>query len=256
MPYEKLKRFFSENPSAILGFSGGVDSTFLLSAGLRCGADVKPYFVKTAFQPAFELADAERACALLNVKLNIIPLDVLSSEAVVSNPPERCYHCKRVIFSALREIADAESRVLLDGNNASDDFDDRPGMRAVLELNSRSPLRECGLTKDEIRRLSKEAGLFTWDKPAYSCLATRIAHGLRITEQSLRNVEEAENALFSLGFSNFRVRLTADGAARIQCLPGQINEMITKREDIIKKLSPLFSAVTLDLKPRLQISNP
>lgn len=251
MPTEALKEFFNKHPSAALGFSGGVDSSYLLYAGLACGAAVKPYFIKTAFQPAFELSDAERLCAGLGVALTVIPLAVLSEPSVAENPADRCYHCKKRIFGTLKKRAAADGfAVLLDGNNASDDTGDRPGMRACAELGVFSPLREAGLTKDEIRRLSKEAGLFTWDKPAYACLATRINTGRTITAEMLEKIEKAEDILFSLGFYDFRVRVAADGAARIQCPASQMPEVLRQREKIMEALSPGFAAVTLDLKGR------
>ena len=195
-----LLAFFKENPKAALGFSGGVDSSYLLYAGVQAGADIHPYYIKTAFQPQFELDDAERLCAQLGVPLTVLELDVLKNEAVTANPPDRCYHCKTALFGALsaRALADGYT-LLLDGTNASDDAGDRPGMRALKELHVCSPLRECGLTKAEIRRLSREAGLFTWDKPAYACLATRIPSGDAITAEKLLATERAEAFLFSLG---------------------------------------------------------
>lgn len=168
-----LEQFFQDHPQGALAFSGGVDSAFLLWAGLRAGADLRPCFVKTPFQPQFELEDSRRLCARLGVALTVIELDVLDDPAVSSNPPDRCYHCKRRLFSHLIDwAAGTELPLVLDGTNASDDAGDRPGMRALEELGVRSPLRECGLTKERIRALSREAGLFTWNKPSYACLAT------------------------------------------------------------------------------------
>ena len=155
-----LLAFFKENPKAALGFSGGVDSSYLLYAGVQAGADIHPYYIKTAFQPQFELDDAERLCAQLGVPLTVLELDVLKNEAVTANPPDRCYHCKTALFGALsaRALADGYT-LLLDGTNASDDAGDRPGMRALKELHVCSPLRECGLTKAEIRRLGQQIKL-------------------------------------------------------------------------------------------------
>ena len=131
----KIQEFFRECPRAALGFSGGVDSAYLLWAGLEQGAQVRPYFVKTAFQPQFELEDARRLCAQLGVELTVLEADILSVPCVAENPPDRCYHCKRALFGALRERALADGfSVLLDGTNASDDAGDRPGMRAIAEL--------------------------------------------------------------------------------------------------------------------------
>ena len=165
-----LQEFFRENPRVALGFSGGADSAYLLWEAVNNGAQVRPYYVNSQFQPEFELRDARRLCEELSVELAVIPLDVLGSPKVRENPPDRCYHCKRAIFGALRERALSEGfPVLIDGTNASDDAGDRPGMRALGELSVRSPLRECGISKEEVRERSRAAGLFTWDKPAYAC---------------------------------------------------------------------------------------
>ena len=246
----ELRDFFQECPKVALGFSGGVDSAYLLYAALDHGAQVRPYFIKTAFQPQFELEDARRLCAQLGVELTVVELDVLQIPGVAENPPDRCYHCKRALFGRLRQQAQADGyTVLIDGTNASDDAGDRPGMRALGELSVRSPLRECGITKAQVRALSKEAGLFTWDKPAYACLATRVPTGEAIAPETLQKVEAAEEALFSLGYSDLRVRVF-HGAARLQ-LPGQQLEQAAKeREAILQALSPWFDTVLLDLKER------
>ena len=246
----ELRDFFQECPKVALGFSGGVDSAYLLYAALDHGAQVRPYFIKTAFQPQFELEDARRLCAQLGVELTVLELDVLQIPGVAENPPDRCYHCKRALFGRLRQQALADGyTVLIDGTNASDDAGDRPGMRALGELSVRSPLRECGITKAQVRALSKEAGLFTWDKPAYACLATRLPTGETITPEVLQKVEAAEDALFSLGYKDLRVRVF-HGAARLQ-LPGEQLERATKeREAILQALSPWFDTVLLDLKER------
>ena len=245
-----LLAFFKENPKAALGFSGGADSSYLLYAGVQAGADIHPYYIKTAFQPQFELDDAERLCAQLGVPLTVLELDVLKNEAVTANPPDRCYYCKTALFGALsaRALADGYT-LLLDGTNASDDAGDRPGMRALKELHVCSPLRECGLTKAEIRRLSREAGLFTWDKPAYACLATRIPSGDAITAEKLLATERAEAFLFSLGLTDFRVR-NYHGAARLQFPEAQLNAVLAHRAEILQELKKDYPAVLLDLEVR------
>ncbi len=244
-----LWAFFHENKRAALAFSGGTDSAYLLYAGLQCGADIRPYYVKTAFQPQFELEDALRLAKQLGVELTILERDALSP-AIAANSTDRCYYCKRALFGALREQAVKDGYpLLIDGTNASDDASDRPGIRALNELSVRSPLRECGLTKDEIRRLSKEAGLFTWDKPAYACLATRIPTGRPITAELLQQVEASENVLFSFGFSDFRVRIYGD-AARLQFLPTQMTKAVELREEIRRGIAPYFNMIFLDLAGR------
>lgn len=246
----QLEAFFAAHPKAAVAFSGGVDSAFLLWAACAYGCDVRAYYAHSAFQPAFELADARRLSDALAIPLAVIELDILSVPGAAQNGPDRCYHCKKAIFTALRAAAAADGNaILLDGTNASDNADDRPGILALRELEVRSPLRECGLTKAEIRRMSSAAGLFTWDKPAYACLATRIPTGTALRAEDLRRVETAENALSLLGFSDFRVRILGD-CARIQLPAGQIDGFLAGREAVLAALSPLFSGVLLDLEVR------
>lgn len=245
-----LQKFFAEHPRAALGFSGGVDSSYLLWAAVNAGADIAPYYIQTAFQPAFELEDAQRLCAQIGVKLNVIRLDALADPRVAANPANRCYYCKVGLFGALRARAKADGYdLLLDGTNASDDAGDRPGMKALREMEVRSPLRECGLTKAMIRQESRKAGLFTWDKPAYACLATRVPTGRTITSELLRRVEGAETALFALGFTDFRVRLY-DEAARLQLPEGQLAKAVEQRQAIRQALAPWFDVVLLDTQTR------
>lgn len=245
-----LNAFFKENPRCALGFSGGVDSAYLLYAAVRAGAEVGAYFVKTPFQPECELADARRLAGELGVALHVVELDVLALPEVAENPADRCYYCKKALFGALKAQALADGcHVMLDGTNASDDASDRPGMRALGELDVRSPLREAGLTKDEIRRLSREAGLFTWDKPAYACLATRVETGRPIRRQDLKRVEAGEGTLEQLGFRDFRLRLMGN-CARLQVKGAQMALALEKRQEIRELLSPWFEGVVLDLKER------
>ena len=246
----ELSEFFARNPKTALAFSGGVDSSFLLYAGMRYGKEIKAYYVRTAFQPEFEYQDALRLAASLGAQLEVITPDVLSQPQVTANPANRCYYCKQVIFSSILEHARNDGfSVLLDGTNASDAEGDRPGMQALRELSVRSPLRECGLTKARIRELSREAGLFTWDKPAYACLATRIPTGEKITAEKLSATESAEGELFAMGFTDFRVRWYA-GAARLQFPAVQLPRVLERREEILTKLKEYYPAVLLDLEVR------
>ena len=245
-----LEQFFQENPRCALGFSGGVDSAYLLYAGVKAGADIRPYFIKTVFQPAFELADAQKLAQGLGVEVTVLELDALADPRVAANPADRCYYCKQNLFRTLKDRAIADGYpVLLDGTNASDEAGDRPGMRALAELSVRSPLRECGLTKAEIRARSREAGLFTWDKPAYACLATRVPAGETITADILARVEGAEDALFRLGYTDFRVRVF-HGAARLQLPRGQMERAVREAETIQAALKPYFTPILLDLEGR------
>jgi uncharacterized protein len=241
-----LQTFFKENPKVALGFSGGCDSSYLLYAALHYGADIKAYYIKTPFQPQFELDDALRMASQLGINITVVEHNVLSEPKVAENPADRCYYCKTALFGLLMKLAVSDGYpVLIDGTNASDDEGDRPGMRALKELSVRSPLRECGITKSEVRRLSREAGLFTWDKPAYACLATRIPTGQSITAKLLSDVENAEGVLFSMGFSDFRVRVF-NGAARIQLPADQLNKALESRKEIYLRFKPYFETVLLD----------
>lgn len=245
-----LEDFFQANKKMALAFSGGVDSAYLLYAACRCGADVRPYYVKTCFQPAFEFQDAEKLARSLGVSMTVVEISILDKERIRKNPGDRCYYCKRAILGAILEQARRDGYdLLLDGTNASDDISDRPGYRALQELEVRSPLREAGLTKKRIRELSHEAGLFTWDKPAYACLATRIPTGETITADKLARTEAAEAYLFSLGLTDFRVRLYG-GAARIQVPEGQLAQVLAHRAEIVERLRRDYPAVLLDLEVR------
>lgn len=245
-----LGEFFQMYPKVALAFSGGVDSAYLLYAAVSCGAQVRAYYVKSAFQPQFELEDAQRLAKELNADMRVLQVDVLANQHVASNPADRCYYCKREIFTAILNAAAEDGfSVLIDGTNASDDAADRPGMRALREMSVRSPLRECGLTKAEVRRRSKEAGLFTWDKPAYACLATRVPAGVEITEEMLQKTEAAEDFLFSQGFSDFRVRMMGN-AARLQLPEAQLPLLLEKRQTVVSELKKSYGAVLLDLEVR------
>lgn len=246
----ELEQFFKQNSRAAIAFSGGVDSAYLLYAAVNCGAKVKAYYVKTAFQPQFELEDALKLAEQLHAEMEVLQLDVLCKPKVVENPADRCYHCKREIMSAILSAAKKDGfQLLLDGTNASDDTADRPGMRALEELCIRSPLRECGLTKPEIRSRSKAAGLFTHDKPAYACLATRIPTGETITAEKLQRTEAAETYLSSLGLRDFRVRYQA-GAAKLQVTEADLQRVLSSRRRITEELKKYYSSVLLDLEVR------
>lgn len=245
-----LELFFKENPKAAIAFSGGVDSAYLLYAGVKYGAGVKAYYVKTDFQPQFELEDAIRLARELGAEMEVLQLDILCNKTVTENPADRCYHCKKEIFTAIMEAARADGfALLLDGTNASDDASDRPGMRALRELSVRSPLRECNLTKTEIRRRSKEAGLFTHDKPAYACLATRIPTGEKITAQRLHRTELAESWLTALGLRDFRVRMQGN-SAKLQVTAADLETVMQNREKIVTELKKYYDSVILDLEVR------
>ncbi len=245
-----LQEFFAQHPRLALGLSGGVDSAYLLAEAVRCGCQIQPYFVDSPFQPRFELEHAQRLCAEQGVTLKVLPAQPLADPQVARNDSQRCYYCKKQVFGAILAAAKADGyTVIIDGTNASDDASDRPGMRALAEMQVYSPLRLCGITKAQVRQRSKELGVFTWNKPAYACLATRIPTGTAITEEALQRVEQAENEMFRLGFTDFRVRLWGQ-TARLQLPESQLEQAAKRHGEIVTALSPWFEGVVLDLVPR------
>ena len=245
-----LETFFREHPRAVLGFSGGVDSAYLLYAAKAAGAEVHPCFVQSPFQPSGALAEARALAAAMGLELAVLELDPLADENIAANGPRRCYFCKKTIFSALKGFAGEKGIPdILDGTNASDDAGDRPGFQALRELGILSPLRTCGLTKADIRARAREAGLSVWDKPSNSCLATRIPAGTPITAEALARVDGAESALRALGFSGLRVRL-AGSALHLELPEGQIPQCAEMGAAVRKALAPYGEKILLDLKGR------
>ena len=245
-----LKDFFADHPRVAVAFSGGVDSSYTLASALTYAQAAHAYFVKSAFQPAFELEDARRVASLLDAPLTVLDVDVLANPRVTVNPVDRCYFCKQAVFGAIGQAARADGfDTIVDGTNATDDASDRPGMRALTEMGVLSPLRLCGIGKADVRRGAKDLGLPTWDKPSYACLATRIPTGQEITAESLARTERAESFLFDRGLSDLRVR-TVGEAAKIQVPAAQFPLVMAHRREIVDALSADYSDVWLDLEAR------
>ena len=245
-----LKDFFTEHQNVAVAFSGGVDSAYLLYAAKKYAEKVCAYYVKSDFQPEFEFDDAIKLAKELDVEIKIIHLDILSVPGVKENSANRCYYCKKAILSSIITEAEKDGfRILADGTNASDDENERPGVKALRELSVCSPLRDSGLSKADIIKLSKEAGLFTWNKPAYACLATRVATGEELTIEKLSATESAEDYLRSLEFTDFRIRLK-EGVGKIQINEAQIMPFIENRKRILEFLKKYYDSVVLDLEVR------
>lgn len=245
-----LRAFFEAHPRVAIAFSGGVDSTYLVTAAAQYAQSVHAYTIDSVFVPRFELEGAKALTKKLGVAHTLLPIDVLQNETVVQNPKDRCYFCKKAVFFTIWEAAKKNGYdLLLDGTNASDDASDRPGMKALAELDVLSPLRLCGLTKTLIREKSRALGLPTWNKPSYACLATRIPTGEPITKEKLERTEWAETYLMGLGFSDFRVRLFA-GCAKLQVKKAQLPLFLQHREDILAMLRTRYDGVFLDLEVR------
>ena len=247
--YEKLMEYLSSLGSVAVAFSGGVDSAFLLkTAHDVLGDNAIAITEVTAVLPGREREDAETFCADNGIKQVTVTTDVLKIEGFAKNPYDRCYICKKELFSEIKSTAaHLGIRYVCEGSNTDDDTDYRPGMRAVAELDIKSPLKYAGLSKAEIRALSKDMGLSTWDKPSFACLASRFVYGERITEEKLGMVEKAEQLLFNLGISQFRVRIH-DRMARIEVEPKEFGRVIAASDEINTYFKSLgFSYAALDL---------
>ena len=255
-PSMTINDFFEEHNKIAIAYSGGTDSVYLLYAAHQAGADVRAYYVRSQFQPEFEFSDAKEMAARIfgkntdRLPLSIIELDALADNRVSSNPQDRCYYCKLNIMGTIMEAARSDGYTLLcDGTNASDDVNDRPGMKALAELGVVSPLRMCGLTKSEIRKRLKDAGIPVWNKPAYACLATRIASGELITADKLRRTETAEGILYDMGFRDFRVRMRGDSAL-VQVKADQYRKALDCSVEIVRNLGNLYKSVAIDSNTR------
>lgn len=245
-----LAQFFSEHKNIGIALSGGVDSIYLMYMAVTCGANVRAYFAKSEFQPESELRDAAEAAEKLGAALRVIDFSVLGDENIVKNGEDRCYFCKRGMMERIAAAArDDGCEIICDGTNASDDVSERPGFRALGELSVISPLRICGLTKEAIRKNARDAGISVWNKPSYSCLATRIKREEKITKEKISRVNEAEKELFSLGFSNFRVRCGTE-EAKLE-LSKKDTQLYRQNQKVIEKvLKKYFGCVIVEPEAR------
>ena len=249
--YENLKKIIKECGKLAIAFSGGVDSTFLMKVAHDVlGENAVAVTISSLFVTDDELLGAKKFCEGEGVKHVIYKADVLSIPGIDVNPLDRCYICKKAIFTNVGKIvADMGINVIAEGTNVDDDSDYRPGMRAIKELGVRSPLKEAGLTKNEIRQLSHMLSLPTWNMPSAACLASRVAYGEKITGEKLNMVYKAEKYIRSLGFGQFRVRLQS-GIARIELSQDDIDRFMDKdiRNAVSEKLHNIgFKYVSLDL---------
>lgn len=250
--YQKLLHILSGCGSLAVAFSGGVDSSFLLKAAQEAlGENVLALTVDSLFVPRSEVSEAIDFCQQHGIRQQRMVADVLALPNVAENPADRCYYCKKALFERMKAAALACGiSILAEGTNLDDEGDYRPGMRAIRELSVRSPLREAGLCKAEIRELSRRMGLESWDKPSMACLASRIAYGETLTAEKLHAVEQAEMLLRSFGIRQCRVRVHGT-LARIELQPQDFCLLLDEplRRELVNKLKSFgFRYVSLDLE--------
>ena len=250
--YELLKTELSSCGRVSIAFSAGVDSALLLYAAHEAlGDNVLAITADSPVYPKSELGAAVDFCRRYGIRHEIFDPGELACEEYAENPPDRCYICKHILMGRMLEISKSHGiDILAEGSNTDDEGDYRPGMRAIRELGIRSPLREAGLSKKEIREISRKIGLSTWDKPSYACLASRIPYGDRITETKLNMIGQAERVLKDMGFEQCRVRVHGD-LARIELEEERLADVMSTAKtrhhihDRFKQLG--FSYVSLDI---------
>lgn len=249
--YEQLLEYIKSLGSVAVAFSSGVDSTFLLFAAKEAlGDKIIAVTASANFVPKRELDEATIFCNEHDIRHEVNLIDGLKIEGFTQNPKNRCYICKRAIFETFLSLADREGiNAILEGSNVDDEGDYRPGLQAIAELGIKSPLRQLGFTKNDIRVLSKYLNLPTWEKQSFACLASRFVYGETITAEKLSMVDKAEQLMFDLGFNQVRVRIH-NMMARIEIMPDEFEKLIS--DDIRNRITKSFKEygfeyVTMDL---------
>ena len=247
---EQLKNNLKQMKCVAIAFSGGVDSTFLTKVAYEVlGEKAIAVTATSSTYPKRELEEAKQYAKQIGIQHILINSEETEIDNFSKNPNNRCYYCKKELFSKIKQIAKENNlNYVLDGSNVDDTSDYRPGMKALEELGVVSPLRDVGFTKQEIKELSKDMQLDTWDKPAFACLASRFPYGVKITKSKLMQVEKAESFLFSLGIKQFRVRYH-DETARIEVFKNDFQKVLNHSEEITKYFKEIgFKYITLDME--------
>ncbi|MEG1642447.1 MAG: ATP-dependent sacrificial sulfur transferase LarE [Synergistaceae bacterium] len=245
-----LKKYFKTVPNIAIAYSGGIDSTLLLHMAKKYGTQIKAYYVKSIFQTEEEVLKAEKTAKELNAQIDIIKVEVEKEKNIMQNGENRCYLCKKIIFTTIKEHAAKDGYThIIDGTNASDNPQTRPGMKALTELGIFSPFAELGITKKEIREIAKSENLTNWNRPSNSCTATRILTATQITKELLSKTVKAESEIQKLGYKEIRIKNDGE-KANLQISEKETQKAKVEKAQLITILEKYYKTAQIDNEPR------